>query len=131
MKLGYLSKNIRAVLGWLSGPRREARHLNRDAAAIIETAKATSSNQRIRDVALRLRDDLEAAHDRGGDDPSRYGPVIDHFRTQHREARRRHDDAALTALTLVIIYLRAERTGGEADSARARIDEFLSEWARV
>lgn len=119
------------MFGWLFGSRREARRLERDAGSIIEAAQATSSSERLRAVALRLGDDLEAAHDRGGEDPSRYGPVIDHFRTQHREARRRHDDAALTALTLVIIYLRAERIGADADPARHRIDAFLSEWTRV
>ena len=119
------------MFGWLFGPLREARRLKRDAGSVIEAARATSSSERIRDIALRLRDDLEAAHDRGGEDPSRYGPVIDHFRTQHREARRRHDDAALTALTLVIIYLCAERIGEDADPARHRIDAFVSEWTRV
>ena len=131
MNLRFFLKHLREMVRWLSGPRREARQLDRDAASIIDAARSTASSERIRDIALRLRDDLEAAHDRGGDDPSRYGPVIDHFRTQHREARRRHDDAALTALTLVIIYLRAERIGVDADSARRQIDAFVSEWTRV
>ena len=116
---------------WLFGPRREARRLNRDAAAIIEIARATSSSERMRDVALRLRDDLETAHARGGDEPSRNAPLVNHFRTQHREARRRRDDDALTALTLVIIYLRAERVGADAEPARLCIDDFVSEWTQV
>lgn len=131
MNLRPISKTVAGMFGWLFGSRREARQLERDAGSIIEAAQATSSSERLRAVALRLGDDLEAAHDRGGEDPSRYGPVIDHFRTQHREARRRHDDAALTALTLVIIYLRAERLGADADPARHRIDDFMSEWTRV
>ena len=127
----FLGNFVSGMFGWLFGPLREARQLNRDARSVIEAARATASSERIRGIALRLRDDLEAAHDRGGEDPSRYGPVIDHFRTQHREARRRHDDAALTALTLVIIYLRAERNGADAEPARHRIDDFVSEWTRV
>ena len=119
------------MFAWLSGSRREAARLNRDAAAIIETARAVSSSERLRDVALQVGDALETAHARGGGNPSRYAPLIDHFRTQHREARRRRDDGALTALTLVIIYLRAERLGPEADPARADIDSFVSEWKHV
>ena len=116
------------MLAWLSGSRREAARLNRDAAAIIETARAASPGERLRDVALQVGDALRTAHARGGGDPSRYAPLIDHFRTQHREARRRRDEGALTALTLVIIYLRAEKIGPDADPARASIDSFVSEW---
>ena len=113
------------------GPQREASRLNRDAATVIEAARSTASSSRVRETALRIRDELETAHTRGGDDPSRYAPLVAHFRTQHREARRRRDDAALTALTLVIIYLRAETIGGDAEPARKRIDDFVSEWTRV
>ena len=113
------------------GPRRAAKRLARDAATIIDTARAVAPNERLRGIATRIRDDLEVAHARGGGDPSGYGPLIDHFRTQHREARRRRDDGALTALTLIIIYLRAEKLGTHGVPARERIDEFVSEWTRV
>ena len=113
------------------GSRREARRLDRDAATIIETAKAIASSSKIRGTALRIRDDLLAAHERGGGDPSRYAPLVAHFRMQHREARRRRDDDALTALTLVIIYLRAETIGADAEPVRERIDDFISEWTQV
>ena len=113
------------------GPRRAAGRLARDATTIIDTARAVSSSERVRGIALRIRGDLEVAHARGGGDPSRYVPLIDHFRTQHREARQRRDDGALTALTLVIIYLRAERLGAHAAPAREHIDNFISEWTQV
>ncbi len=113
---------------WWFSAQREADRLNRDAATLIDMARAVSSSERIRDVALRVRDELEVAHARGGSDPSRYAPLIAHFKTQHREARRRRDDDALTALTLVIIYLRAEGLGPGADPARDSIDTFISEW---
>jgi len=115
---------------WL-GSRGEAGRLDRDAAAIIEAARFASSTSKIRETALRVRDELQAAHDRGGDDPSRYAPLIGHFKSQHREARQRRDDAVLTALTLVIIYLRAETIGADAEPARDRIDAFISEWTRI
>ena len=126
----FLEKAGKLIARWF-GPRREAHRLDRDAATIIEAARATASSPRIRETALRIRDELDTAHTRGGDDPSRYAPLVAHFRTQHREARRRRDDAALTALTLVIIYLRAETVGRDAEPVRKRIDDFLSEWTRV
>ena len=110
---------------------REAGRLDRDAATIIEALRNASAGSRVRETAHRIRDELDTAHTRGGDDPSRYAPLVAHFRTQHREARRRRDDAALTALTLVIIYLRAETIGQGAEPARRRIDDFVSEWTRV
>ena len=125
-----LGKGARILARWL-GPHREASRLNRDAATIIDLARSSSSSAKIRKTALRVRDELEVAHARGGDDPSRYAPLVDHFREQHREARRRRDDTALTALTLVIIYLRAERTGAGAEPARDRIDAFVSDWTQV
>ena len=126
----FLEKAGKFTARWF-GPRRESHRLDRDAAAIIEAMRATASSPRVRETALRIRDELDTAHTRGGDDSSRYAPLVAHFRTQHREARRRRDDAALTALTLVIIYLRAETIGRDAEPARKRIDDFISEWTRV
>ena len=113
------------------GSHREARRLDRDAATIIEAAQSVPPSSKIRETALRISDELEVAHTRGGDDPSRYTRLVEHFKVQHREARRRRDDTALTALTLVIIYLRAEMIGADAEPARRRIDAFVSEWTRV
>ena len=113
------------------GSQREARRLSRDAATIIATARSVPSSSKIRETALRVSDELEVAHARGGNDPSRYARLVEHFKTQHREARRRRDDTALTALTLVIIYLRAEMIGADGEPARDRIDTFVSEWTRV
>ena len=126
----FLDKAGKLAARWF-GPQREANRLNRDAATIIEATGAIASSPKVRETALRIRDELDAAHARGGDDPSLYGPIVAHFRTQHREARRRRDDAALTALTLVIIYLRAETIGRDAEPARKRIDDFISEWTQV
>lgn len=126
-----LSGKTGGLFAWLSGSRREAARLDRDARTIIETARAVSRSERLRDIAIQVGNALRTAHARGGGDPARYAPLIDHFRTQHREARRRRDDGALTALTLVIIYLRAEKIGPDADPARASIDSFVSEWEHV
>jgi len=131
MKVKYLLGKRAEILARWFGPHREARRLNRDAVTIIDVARSSSSSTKIRETALRVRDELEIAHARGGGDPSRYAPLVDHFRGQHREARRRRDDTALTALTLIIIYLRAEKIGADAEPARNRIDSFVSEWTQV
>ena len=126
----FLEKAGKLATRWF-GPQREANRLNRDAATVIEAARSTASSSRVREMALRVRDELDTAHARGGEDPSRYAPLVAHFRTQHREARRRRDDAALTALTLVIIYLRAQTIGADAEPALKCIDDFIFEWTRV
>ena len=125
-----VEKGFEILARWF-GSRREARRLNRDAATIIDVARSVSSGMKIRETALRIKEELDVAHARGGNDPSRYAPLVDHFRAQHREARRRHDDTALTALTLVIIYLNAEKIGADAEPARDRIDAFVSEWTQL
>ena len=128
---GLHLQHIGGIFAWWFDPRREAGRLGRDAVSIIEAARAVSSSGRMRDVALRIKDELGTAHERGGGDPSRYAPLIDHFKTRHREARRQRDDGTLTALTLIIIYLRAEQLGADAAPARDHIDTFISEWTQV
>jgi len=113
------------VLGWPRSARRESRRLVRDAAAIVESTRRAAPPPALLAVADDVRRSLEEAHARGGPDPARYAPIVDHFRMLHRDARRRRDDDALTAHTLVIIYLRAEMLGEEAAAARRAIDAFL------
>ncbi|WP_025769476.1 hypothetical protein [Thioalkalivibrio sp. HK1] len=109
------------------GDERRAKRLRRDAEEVIEIACTPARPERIRRIAERTAQALSLAHERGGTDPSRYGPIVEHFRTQHRQARQQRDDEGLTALTLVIIYLRAEMLEDTAAPARQCIDAFLSE----
>jgi len=51
------------------------------------------------------------------------------YRNLHKQAQRRRDQVALSAMTLVIIYLRAELVGDDCVPARASIEEFTVEWA--
>ncbi|MBF2760438.1 MAG: hypothetical protein ISN28_09245 [Ectothiorhodospiraceae bacterium AqS1] len=106
---------------------RRAKRLRRDAEEVIEIACTPPRPERMQRIAERIARELSIAHRRGGPDPSRYGPIVEHFRAQHRQARQRRDDETLTALTLVIIYLRAEMLGEAAAPACERIDAFLIE----
>ena len=64
-----------------------------------------------------------------GGDPARYAPIIGHFRTAAIEKPTGGATTAPSpALTLVIIYLRAERLGPDADPARAEIGSFVAQW---
>ena len=46
----------------------------------------------------------------------------------HRDARRRHNQAALSGVTLAIIFLRARELGNLAQPACDAIDEFIARW---
>lgn len=107
---------------------REAKQLNRDAPAIIEQAERLYAPPRLRAMAETVAAFIERAH-------VRYGTAeIDlkraHFdcRGLHKEARRKNDQDGLSAMTLVIIYIRAEIVGPQADPARAAIDAFTTAW---
>ncbi len=109
------------------GDERRAKRLRLDAEEVIEIARTPARPERIQAIAEHIARDLSLAHERGGPDPARYGPIIEHFRIQHRQAKQQRDDRALTALTLVIIYLRAEMLGEAAAPARECINAFLKE----
>lgn len=113
------------ILSRFFGDERRAKRLRRDAEEVIEIACTPARPERIRRIAERIARELSLAHRRGGPDPSRYGPIVEHFRIQHRQTRQQRDDEGLTALTLVIIYLRAEMLEEAAASARECIDAFL------
>ncbi len=49
------------------------------------------------------------------------------YKRLHKEARKRADQTGLSAMTLTIIYLRAEIAGPRATSALEAIDAFLDE----
>lgn len=119
------------MLSALFGPAAEARRLGRDVHSILEATRLGQRQAVQARMALDTREALAESHRRGGADAQRYGPIIEHFRMRHREARGARDEVALTACTLVIIYLRAEQLGDAAAPARAAIDAFVAEWAHL
>ena len=123
------------VLGILKSlfdnPQREARRLNRDAAVIIDSAQKSFPVERVRETAVRIIEQLGEAREHLANHTESREQVLSRFRQLHGEARRRMDQAGLTAYTLVIIYLRAEPLGDMAASARSAIDEFTGRWAHA
>ena len=81
----------------------------------------------VRDAALMTAEHLARAHDIFESGVIGLKRGIDEYKRLHNEARRKRDDAALTAFTLVQIYLRAEIQGDACKPARDAIDQFIAD----
>lgn len=122
---------LKVLKSLLDNPDREARRLNRDAPAIIESATRSFPSQRVRDIALATLEHLGEAHEHLSNHSESRDQVLYRFRQLHGEARRRMDQVALTAYTLVIIHLRAEALDGRAAPALEAIDAFTGQWSHA
>jgi len=120
-----------AWFDWLFGEKGEARQLNRDARAIINAARIGYRPETQREMSVLTGTTLATAHERGGADPAKYQPLIDHFKMMHRDAKSARNQTQLTAYTLIIIYLRAQQLGDIAAQAREEIDQFIEAWAHT
>ncbi len=112
-----------------NNPRRDAKRLNRDAPAIIDSATKSFAADRVREIALQTLQHVGEANVHFEEHSESYDQVLYRFQQLHSESRRRMDQVGLTVFTLVIIYLRATALGGIADPAREAIDEFTGSWA--
>ena len=106
----------------------EIRRLNKDAGDIIEYACQSSPTETVRNAALMTAEHLARAHDIFESGVTGLKRGIDEYKRLHNEARRKRDDAALTAFTLVQIYLRAEIQGEACKPACDAIDQFIADW---
>ena len=121
---------FRLLRSWLDSPEREARRLNRDAPVIVEQATLGYPVARVRSVANATTEHLARTREVLAERPESREEVLARLREMHRDARRRNDQEALTAVTLVIIALRAEALGEAARPAGEAIEAFLEEWAQ-
>ena len=119
------------MLGWLFGNRaeREAKQLNRDAPLILEHARNMFSEGSMTVVADLAREHIERAHVQYGTQAIDYRRALQDYKRLHKDARGRNDQRALSALTLVIIYLRSEIAGEAAAPARDTINNFTASCA--
>ncbi|MDD9876431.1 MAG: hypothetical protein OXR84_03205 [Magnetovibrio sp.] len=106
----------------------EARQLNRDAPLIIEQSEQTYPPTRLRDMAEMIVEFIERAHVRYGTQEIDLKRAHHDYKSLHKEARRKNDQIELSAMTLVIIYIRAEIAGPLAAPAREAIDAFTGAW---
>ena len=122
---------MRIFKSLFNNPRRDAKRLNRDAPAIIDSATKSFPADRVREIALKTLEHLGEANAHFEEHSQSRDQVLYRFQQLHRESRRRMDQTGLTVFTLVIIYLRATALGGIADPAREAIDEFTGRWAHA
>lgn len=107
---------------WPFGRSYEVRALNRDARHIVEDAEARFSPERRRELARELGGHLDRAHARLARPGTTHENVLLDLQRLHREAKGRGQDLPLSALTLAIIYLRAERIGAQCEPAVRAIE---------
>ena len=114
---------------WPFGRQYEIRMLNRDAPYIIADATERFSDDRLGQMANATRAYIESAHENLSRPNFEIDNVIPHYQSLHRDARKKREDTALSALTLVIIYLRAQKHPDGCDPALAAIQSFVDEWS--
>ncbi len=112
---------------WPFGRAYETRMLNRDARVVLEDARARFRDERLQEMAELVRAHLGEAHRRLDPPRVQIANLLPEYRRLHRDARRRHQDMPLSALTLVIIYLRGEALGEGCEPALEVIEAFLAE----
>ncbi len=112
-------------------PEKEARQLQKAALEVIDYSRQTLRPETVRAAALLTAEHLERVEKIYGSDPVGPKRALVEYQALHTEARRKRDDAALTAFTLVKISARAEIQGDIARDARNTIDAFVAEWAHA
>ena len=109
----------------LFGKRHEARRLDRDCRAIIRSDELAYRPSHLEKIGALVTEYLEQARKAGSIEPI---DPPNWLKNVHREARKKHDQARLSAATLTIIYLRAHKLGEGGEPVRQNIDSYLLKW---
>ena len=109
----------------LFGKRHEARRLDRDCRAIIRSDELAYRPSHLEKIGALVTEYLEQARKGGSIEPI---DPPNWLKNVHREARKKHDQARLSAATLTIIYLRAHKLGEDGEPVRQNIDSYLLKW---
>ena len=109
----------------LFGKRHEARRLDRDCRAIIRSDELAYRPSHLEKIGTLVTEYLEQARKAGSIEPI---DPPNWLKNVHREARKKHDHARLSAATLTIIYLRAHKLGEDGAPVRQNIDSYLLKW---
>ena len=109
----------------LFGKRHEARRLDRDCRAIIRSDELAYRPSHLEKIGALVTEYLEQARKAGSIEPI---DPPNWLKNVHREARKKHDQARLSAATLTIIYLRAHKLGEDGAPVRQNIDSYLLKW---
>ena len=109
----------------LFGKRHEARRLDRDCRAIIRSDELAYRPSHLEKIGALVTEYLEQVRKAGSIEPI---DPPNWLKNVHREARKKHDQARLSAATLTIIYLRAHKLGEGGEPVRQNIDSYLLKW---
>ena len=107
------------------GKRHEARRLDRDCRAIVRSDELAYRPSHLEKIGALVTEYLEQARKAGSIEPI---DPPNWLKNVHREARKKHDQARLSAATLTIIYLRAQKLGEDGAPVRQNIDNHLLTW---
>ena len=107
--------------------KHEARRLNRDAVTVIESDSHFYGKEHLAAIAAQVDEYLQLARGAAVID-GREAKTLERLKAIHREARTRHDQIALSAATLAIIYFRARGLGEAAQPARNAIERFMTQY---
>ena len=114
---------------WPFGASYEVRMLNRDSAYIVSDAEGRFTEERLHEMANLTEAYLASAEEQMSRENMELANVLPHFQNLHRTARKERQDAGLSAVTLVIIDLKARKHGDACGPARTAIAEFVARWA--
>ena len=109
----------------LFGKRHEARRLDRDCRAIIRSDELAYRPSHLEKIGALVTEYIEQARKAGSIEPI---DPPNWLKNVHREARKKHDQARLSAATLTIIYLRAQKLGEDGAPVHQNIDNHLLKW---
>ena len=103
----------------------DATQLEKDSIVIINQARQMFGHEAVEMVANLLRAELDKSLKQFGQAEIDIKRAIIECRRLHKEAIKRNDQKFLSAITLVIIFLKAKLIGEMADSTQKRILNFV------
>ena len=115
------------MLIWFSNLKKqfEASQLNKDSLLIISQAQQVFGDDSLTTVSQLVDEEICKAHTQFGEEKIDLKRAIIECRRNHKEAIKSNDQKRLSAITLAIIFLRAQLVGELAGIAKNRIKTFI------
>ncbi len=111
----------------LFGKKSKALQLIRDSQSLIRSDETAYADRHLLKISAIANSSIQRALNESGGKTS--GDKIPRWlKEAHRDARRRHNQAALSGVTLAIIFLKAQELGNLAQPACDAINEFIARW---
>ena len=111
----------------LFGKKSKALQLIRDSQSIIRSDETAYTDRHLLKISEIASSSIQRALNEYGAETNR-DKTPRWLKEAHRDARRRHNQAELSGVTLAIIFLKAQELGDLAQPACDAIDEFIARW---